>query len=70
MVYKPIVKDDWVKEGSLFIHIGTYVEEEYESLRIPIRRVVDYWEGTKHRKTQVLECTKKVSLKMIIYMQI
>ena len=51
---EPIVKDDWVKEGSLFIHIGTYVEEEYAVVLHSNKVVVDDWEGMKHRKTQVL----------------
>jgi len=51
---EPIVKDRWVKKGSLFIHMGSYVEEEYDVVLHSDKLVVDDWETVKHRKTPVL----------------
>jgi len=51
---EPIVKDAWVKEGTLFTHIGSYVEEEYDVVLHSNKIVVDDWEAVKHRKTPVL----------------
>lgn len=51
---EPIVKDDWVKKGSLLIHVGSYVEEEYNVVLHSDKIVVDDWEVVKHRKTPVL----------------
>jgi len=51
---EPIVKEKWVKEGSLFIHIGSYVEEEYEVVLNSDKIVVDDWHVVKHRRTPVL----------------
>ncbi len=54
MADEPIVKDAWMKEGSLFIHIGSYVEQEYDVVLHSDKIVVDDWEVVKHRKTPVL----------------
>jgi N-[(2S)-2-amino-2-carboxyethyl]-L-glutamate dehydrogenase len=51
---EPIVKNKWMKKGSLFIHIGSYVEEEYEVVLSSDKLVLDDWETVKHRKTPVL----------------
>ncbi|MGQ9788829.1 MAG: ornithine cyclodeaminase [Candidatus Hadarchaeaceae archaeon] len=51
---EPIVKEKWVKDGSLFIHVGSYVEEEYEVVLNSDKIVVDDWHVVKHRKTPVL----------------
>lgn len=51
---EPIVKDAWVKNGSLFIHVGSYVEEEYAVVLGSDKVVVDDWETVKHRKTPTL----------------
>ena len=51
---EPIVKDAWVKSGSLFIHVGSYVEEEYAVVLGSSKIVVDDWETVKHRKTPIL----------------
>ena len=51
---EPIVKNAWVKKGSLFIHVGSYVEEEYEVVLNSDKIVVDEWEAVRHRKTPVL----------------
>lgn len=49
-----IVKNSWVKGGSLFVHIGSYVEEEYDVVLQSDKIVVDDWDAVKHRKTPVL----------------
>jgi len=51
---EPIVKDAWVKKGSLFIHMGSYIEEEYDVVLHANKIVADDWEIVKHRKTPVL----------------
>jgi len=51
---EPIVKNSWVREGSLFIHIGSYQEEEYEVVQSSDKIVVDDWDQVKHRGTQIL----------------
>lgn len=51
---EPIVKNAWVKKGSLFVHIGSYVEEEYMVVQRSDKIVVDDWEIVKHRKTPIL----------------
>lgn len=51
---EPIVKDAWIKDGSLFIHVGSYVEEEYKVVLHSEKIIVDDWEVVKHRKTPVL----------------
>jgi ornithine cyclodeaminase len=51
---EPIVKNAWIKKGSLFIHIGSYVEEEYDVVLNSDKIIVDDWEQVKHRKTPTL----------------
>ncbi len=51
---EPIVKDSWVKKGSLFIHVGSYLEEEYDVVFHSDKIIVDDWEVVKHRKTPIL----------------
>jgi ornithine cyclodeaminase len=51
---EPIVKDAWVKKGNLFIHMGSYIEEEYDVVLHANKIIVDDWEIVKHRKTPVL----------------
>ena len=51
---EPIVKDAWMKPGSLFVHVGSYVEEEYDVVLHSDKIIVDDWEVVKHRKTPVL----------------
>jgi len=51
---EPIVKEAWVKDGSLFLHMGSYVEEEYDVVLNSDKIVVDDWETVKHRKTPIL----------------
>ncbi len=47
---EPIVRNGWVKEGSLCIHVGTYQEEEYEVVLQSDKIVVSDWETVKHRR--------------------
>ena len=51
---EPIVKDAWVKKGNLFIHMGSYIEEEYDVVLHANKIIADDWEIVKHRKTPVL----------------
>ena len=51
---EPIVKNDWVKRGSLFIHLGSYTEEEYNVVFNSDKIVVDDWKTVKYRKTPIL----------------
>jgi ornithine cyclodeaminase len=51
---EPIVKDKWIKDGSLFIHMGSYIEEEYDVVLHSDKIIVDDWEVVKHRKTPIL----------------
>lgn len=51
---EPIVKNQWVAPGSLFSHIGSYQEEEYDVVLNSDKIVVDDWEQVKHRGTPVL----------------
>jgi ornithine cyclodeaminase len=54
MADEPIVKEAWMKKGSLFVHIGSYVEQEYDVVLHSDKIVVDDWEVVKHRKTPIL----------------
>jgi ornithine cyclodeaminase len=51
---EPIVKDAWLKEGSLFAHIGSYQEEEEAVVYNADKVVVDIWEEVLHRGTPLL----------------
>jgi ornithine cyclodeaminase len=51
---EPIVKDAWIKKGNLFIHMGSYIEEEYDVVLHANKLIADDWEIVKHRKTPVL----------------
>jgi ornithine cyclodeaminase/alanine dehydrogenase-like protein (mu-crystallin family) len=51
---EPIVKNSWVKKGSLFIHVGSYLEEEYEVVLQSDKIVVSEREAVKHRKMHPL----------------
>jgi N-[(2S)-2-amino-2-carboxyethyl]-L-glutamate dehydrogenase len=51
---EPIVKEEWMKKGSLLTHIGSYIEEEYEVVLNSNKIIADDWEVIKHRKTPVL----------------
>jgi ornithine cyclodeaminase len=51
---EPIVKDSWVKQASTFIHMGSYVEEEYDVVLHSDKIIADDWETVKHRGTPIL----------------
>ncbi len=50
----PIVKDAWLKKGSLFAHVGSYQEEEEAVIFNADKVVVDIWEEVLHRGTPLL----------------
>ena len=51
---EPIVKDAWVKPGSLFAHVGSYQEEEEAVVTHSDMIVVDDWGAVLHRETPIL----------------
>jgi ornithine cyclodeaminase len=51
---EPIVKDSWLRKGSLFAHIGSYQEEEESVIFNADKVVVDIWEEVLHRGTPLL----------------
>lgn len=51
---EPIVKNAWMKPGSLFVHVGSYQEEEEEVVTHSNKIVVDDWEAVLHRETPIL----------------
>ncbi|MBN1317651.1 MAG: ornithine cyclodeaminase family protein [Anaerolineales bacterium] len=58
----PIVKDAWVKDGSLFIHAGSNQEEEYEVVLNSDGIFVDDWPGMMHRQSQTLARMREAGL--------
>jgi ornithine cyclodeaminase/alanine dehydrogenase-like protein (mu-crystallin family) len=50
----PIVMSRWIKKGSLFVHLGSYQEEDYETILDSDKIVVDSWQAVKHRRTPTL----------------
>jgi len=51
---EPIVKDSWLKKGSLFVHVGSYQEEEEAVILNADKVVVDLWHEVLHRRTPLL----------------
>jgi ornithine cyclodeaminase len=51
---EPIVKDAWLKKGSLLAHVGSYQEEEEQVIYQSDKIVVDLWEEVLHRGTPLL----------------
>jgi ornithine cyclodeaminase len=51
---EPIVKNAWMKTGSLFVHVGSYQEEEEAVVTQSDKIVVDDWEAVLHRETPIL----------------
>lgn len=51
---EPIVRDSWLKEGSLFAHVGSYQEEEEAVVFNTDKIVVDLWDEVLHRGTPLL----------------
>lgn len=51
---EPIVKDAWLKKGSLLVHVGSYQEEEEAVIFNADKVVVDLWHEVLHRGTPLL----------------
>ncbi len=51
---EPLIKEHYVKQGALFVHVGSYQEEEYKVILKANKIVVDNWGEVKHRKTPTL----------------
>lgn len=51
---EPIVKDAWLKKGNLFVHVGSYQEEEEAVIFNSDKVVVDLWHEVLHRGTPLL----------------
>ena len=51
---EPIVKDAWLKKGTLFAHVGSYQEEEEAVIYNADKVVVDLWHEVLHRGTPLL----------------
>ena len=51
---EPIVKDTWLKKGSLLTHVGSYQEEEEAVVFNSDKIIVDIWEEVVHRGTPLL----------------
>jgi len=51
---KAIVKNRFVNKGSLFVHIGSYQEEEEKVIFNSDKIVVDDWPNVLHRRTPIL----------------
>lgn len=50
---KPIVKRDWIKQGSLYLHVGSH-ECEFDVIESADKVVVDDWEELKHRGVETI----------------
>lgn len=51
---EPIVKNDWLKDGYYFAHVGSNQEEEEDVILNAGKIVVDDWESVLHRVTPSL----------------
>ena len=51
---EPIVRESWLKEGVLCVHIGSYQEEEEAVILSADKIVVDNWPELIHRRTPLL----------------
>ena len=56
----PIIKADWIKKGSLYLHVGGW-EDEFAVVQKADKIVCDHWESVKHR-TQTLSRAYKAGL--------
>ncbi|SFB23943.1 ornithine cyclodeaminase [Lentibacillus halodurans] len=50
---EPIIKSDWVEEGSLYIHVGSH-ECEFDVIHKSNKVVVDDWSELKHRGVETI----------------
>jgi len=51
---EPIVKDDWLKPGVFFSHVGSYQEEEEKVILNADKIVLDEWDQVLHRETPLV----------------
>lgn len=49
----PIVKKEWIKEGALYIHVGSH-ECEFDVIRTADKVIVDDWAELKHRGVETI----------------
>lgn len=49
----PIVKKDWIKQGALYLHVGSH-ECEFDVIETADKVVVDDWEELKHRGVETI----------------
>jgi ornithine cyclodeaminase len=49
----PVVKNEWVADGSLYIHVGSY-ECEFEVVEQSAKVIVDSWDAVVHRDVTTL----------------
>jgi ornithine cyclodeaminase len=54
----PIVKPEWVEEGSLYIHVGSH-ECEFDVIHQSNKIVVDDWDELKHRGVETISIMYK-----------
>ncbi|WP_158735927.1 ornithine cyclodeaminase [Alteribacillus sp. YIM 98480] len=54
----PIVKSEWIKEGSLYIHVGSH-ECEFDVINQSNKVVVDDWGELKHRGVETISIMYK-----------
>lgn len=55
---QPIVKADWISEGTLYIHVGSH-ECEFPVIHKANKIVVDDWEELKHRGVETISIMYK-----------
>lgn len=58
---KPIVKKNWISEGTLYIHVGSH-ECEFDVIDSADKIVVDDWEELKHRGVESISIMYKEGL--------
>lgn len=51
---EPLVEERFLKKGALFVHVGSYQEEEEEVVLNADKIMVDDWESVLHRRTPIL----------------
>lgn len=51
---EPLVKNKFMKKGSLFVHVGSYQEEEDEVVFSSDKIICDDWQSVLHRRTPIL----------------
>jgi len=51
---EPIVKDEWLKDGYFFSHVGSFQEEEELVVQNADKIIPDVWEEVLHRRTPLI----------------